>query len=347
MKRRSLWFTLGVLGLLIGTVALVGWWLRPPSPYTVTMLPSLGGGDYAVATGMNEKGQVAGFSEVARSVYHLFLWDRAHGMRDLGWTGQEAHINDLGQITGAAEAEDIQQALFWDPNDGLHLLGAMGGTYSRGCEINNRGQIVGSYRAADKEVHAFVWDRVNGMRTLETPGDTLRHANAINDARQIIVWGHRTQYLVTLDEGGMVADCQALPLGAPQDISATRRVVSWIQTGQDRFDLGLWQASSGLQTFPFDISHEDFPKINDAGQVLYSKTSDKRTGLFRSGAARRTNYLWNPSLGTKPVAVSVRTKRGEQLWITDMNNKGCFAGAIQSRKKRTSRAVLLEPIAER
>ncbi len=335
---------MGLIGILGAIAVFTIRQSRSSSLYTVTTLPSLGG-DFTLATGINEKGQVVGFSEVASSEYHLFLWDRAHGMRDLGRIRNDlVRINDLGQITGTAATAGAAQAFFWDPNDGMYLLGTMGGGSSRGLGINNRGQVVGAYRTADTQSHAFVWDGFNGMQPIEVPGCGLRLAWAINDAGQAIVFGRGCPYMVSLDERGKVTACEPLPVKGLLDIDNTGRVAGLMQTPRDTFDLALWQKRSGLQTFPFDARDLDSPRINDVGQLVYSRTWDEPTGLFSAfGTAPRVSCLWDPNAGADPIPLSVPTKRSEQFGATDINNRGQIVGAVQSTKRGTSLAVLLEP----
>jgi hypothetical protein len=38
--------------------------------------------------------------------------------------------------------------------------------------------------------------------------------------------------------------------------------------------------------------------------------------------------------------------RTDELWFTDLNNRGRFVGAVQSIKDTRSRGVLFEPISE-
>ena len=283
MKLKNLWIPLGVAVVLAVVAIVVMWRSSPPSRYTVTVLPSLAG-DFTLATEINENGQVVGFGEVARGEYHVFLWDRRDGMRDLGCRGRDAHINDLGQITGTTEANGVSQAFFYDPNDGMRPLGTMGGLFSQGHGINNRGQVVGSYTTADKQSHAFVWDRAGGMQTIDVPGCGLLRAWAIDDAGQTVVFGKNSAYVVALDESGAVATCEPLPIKGLLDISETGYVGGVTLTtvdGANTFDLGLWHEKSGLRTFSLDARDLDSPKINDAGQMVYSRTWDEPTGLLQ------------------------------------------------------------------
>lgn len=74
------------------------------------------GGHSSRAISINNRGQVAGVSEVASGERHAFLWENGK-MRDLGlldgleiWT---AHINDLGQVVGNAARLSDQRVFLW------------------------------------------------------------------------------------------------------------------------------------------------------------------------------------------------------------------------------------------
>lgn len=78
-------------------------------------LGNLGGAGWNTPTAINNKGEVAGFSDLPGDVsggilkanFHAFLWTKEHGMQDLGTlpgdTMSEATgINNLGQIVGVS-----------------------------------------------------------------------------------------------------------------------------------------------------------------------------------------------------------------------------------------------------
>jgi probable HAF family extracellular repeat protein len=64
-------------------------------------------------------------------------------------------------------------------------IGTLGGHTSNGYDINDLGQIVGDSSLANGEMHAFVWDAVNGMRDLGTSG-LQSMANHINNQGIIV-----------------------------------------------------------------------------------------------------------------------------------------------------------------
>src|SRR3990170_6856797 len=77
------------------------------SPGAIKDLGTLGG-TYSFAYGINNSGQVAGFSTtIADGTYHAFIWDAVNGMQDLGTLGgsesQAIGINDSGQVVGHSD----------------------------------------------------------------------------------------------------------------------------------------------------------------------------------------------------------------------------------------------------
>ncbi|MDO8631200.1 MAG: hypothetical protein Q7R41_11970, partial [Phycisphaerales bacterium] len=151
---------------------------EPFPPYVAVDLGTLGG--TSVASGINELGQVVGYSYTTQGVQRAFLWlprpaygfDR--GMHDLGalpggWSYAN-DINNLGQIVGASRTgaldqynQPIEHAFLWDPaTHSMTDLGvppsAQGG--SDGVAINDSGQIVGTavYFVGFFRVNqAFLW----------------------------------------------------------------------------------------------------------------------------------------------------------------------------------------------
>jgi probable HAF family extracellular repeat protein len=150
------------------------------------------GGNYAKAFGINNQGQVVGFSDPGTFTIHAFVWGPAQNpaMQDLGVlsgrTQSIAHdINNQGQIPGWSGSPI--RAVLWDHTQGNQIqdLGTLGGN-SYGLGVNDLGQVVGVYYPD----YPFIWDPVNHMQTL--PGGN-GYAWGINNAGEIvgeIYWGN-------------------------------------------------------------------------------------------------------------------------------------------------------------
>jgi len=126
------------------------------------------GGTVASASGINDRGQVVGFSTDASDQGHAVLWEAGRAI-DLGFeNGIVQDINNRGQIIGnhlgvpppcdePGPCFSIGVAFIWEAGT-VTELGTIGGHGSYPWDINNRGQVVGVGRAASGDDHAFLWD---------------------------------------------------------------------------------------------------------------------------------------------------------------------------------------------
>lgn len=122
----------------------------------MTDLGTLPGGTDSCARGINDAGQVAGFSDV---------------------------VLEDGSVT--------QHAFFWA--DGVMTdLGTLGGRNSWAVGINNLGQVVGysQFLPDDARVHAFLWadGSMYDLGTLDGDSNGNSMAAAINDSSAIVGW---------------------------------------------------------------------------------------------------------------------------------------------------------------
>jgi probable HAF family extracellular repeat protein len=191
-------------GLPIGRPAL---WTKRGKIIDIGALP---GGSQGLATAVNNRGQVVGFSDNgildAFSMTGLptqsraFLWQDG-AIRDLGTLGGSDaiafYINDRGQVAGSSYTNAIPSPgcngspttdpFFWE-NGKMLDIGTFGGTCGGPGWMNNRGQVVGgSNYAGDQTSSAFLWDKEHGLKDLGLlPGGLFGGANWINDEGEIV-----------------------------------------------------------------------------------------------------------------------------------------------------------------
>ncbi|MAE68168.1 MAG: hypothetical protein CMJ18_28290, partial [Phycisphaeraceae bacterium] len=166
--------------------------------YEIIDLGTLGGPS-STAAGLNASHQVVGQSLVDPSPARAraFIWDPAAGMTALdlieGYTlDQAAAVADDGTAVGTARnAAFDERAVMWG-EAGPVDLGTLGGAWSRGADVNETGQIVGTSALPEggepdaiETFHAFLWQ--DGIMTdLGTLGGTRSQAKAISDSGQVV-----------------------------------------------------------------------------------------------------------------------------------------------------------------
>lgn len=148
-------------------------------------------------------------------------------------------INESGAVAGEVETADgVVQAFVWTTNDGLRVLGTLGGLNSRAQDINDRGLVVGESDSSNGTVCAFAWTESTGMRPLPGFEQTLYStAYAANEKGQIVgsIEDHLGMHAALWENG----DLKILPRlpgegpVQPLDISRTGDVVGQIQTGSE------------------------------------------------------------------------------------------------------------------
>jgi probable HAF family extracellular repeat protein len=134
---------------------------------TMTDLGNLGGKTNIVASDVNNRGQVIGYSNTANDLtHHAFVW-RAGVMTDLGTlagdsSSEPSDINELGQVVGASlDSGGNPRAFFWQREtitDLNELIPADSSFFLLyGGSINSRSEITGlALLKETTEVHAFL-----------------------------------------------------------------------------------------------------------------------------------------------------------------------------------------------
>lgn len=168
------------------------------------------GGLRSSASGISPTGLVVGNSQIpgsaARDVGHAFVYDAAHGMRDLnalardaeGWVLEAANDATATQIAGYGARDGAVHAFLYDIAQGrVRDLGAPAGDgASYGWALNGHGDVVG-YAVRDAHLNdAFIYSANLGMRRLgdfvdPALGWDLQQATSINDHGLIVGWGYK------------------------------------------------------------------------------------------------------------------------------------------------------------
>ncbi|MCC6847111.1 MAG: hypothetical protein IT294_01320 [Deltaproteobacteria bacterium] len=149
------------------------------------------GGATSQARGVNDAGQVVGYSLKSSGYNHAFLWQNG-AMQDLGTLGgansmsMAFAINNAGQVAGHSTTAAYKLHAFrW--SGGMADLGTLGGDGSHGYGINENGQVVGGSFLApypDNTWHAFLSS--GAMQDLGTAGWDSSTAYGINDNGQVV-----------------------------------------------------------------------------------------------------------------------------------------------------------------
>jgi probable HAF family extracellular repeat protein len=208
-----------------------------PSGYIVKDMGSFGGPNSfyfsaPVVQSVNNHGTVTGGADTSIPdpyapncdtpdclILHAFAW-KDGVLTDLGtlpggYSSTAYWVNDQGLIMGGSENGMIDPvtgrpeniAVVWR-GGAITSLGTLGGSFSFGNAMNNRGQVVGlalntvpdqfSFLGLGTETHAFIWQ--NGhMEDLGTLGGPDSWAAAVNERGQVAGWAftHSTPNPVT------------------------------------------------------------------------------------------------------------------------------------------------------
>lgn len=233
--------------------------------YTITHLSNLGESfTMSRPLGINEKGQVVGWSMSRSGQYRAFLWDSTNGIQDIGDLGggnsMATGINDAGQIVGSSRDSSGQfHSFIWDSNGGMQRFGDISSHTFFGVKINNSGQLAGEFNDASGRSQAFYWDSTHG-----------------------------TQLLGNLNENPLYAQYSQSEAAA---INNYGQVIGWADDTSNNDRAFLWDSVNGMQNLgSLGTSGGNYSRawgVNDAGQVV--------------GKSNNRAFLWDDINGIQDI----------------------------------------------
>lgn len=308
--------------------------------YNVTDLGELGG-DFTGAYGVNDAGEVTGFSLTADRVIHAFLYK--HGlMEDLGSlldsSGESVgnSINNRGWVTG-----DSSGGAFIFGRGEVRDLGAA----SSATAINDRGEVTGTVSPAGQPgaSHAFLYDHgvMTDLGTL--PGGRFSAGTAINSSGEIVGYAdnaagetsaflYRHGTLLPLntpggpesagtsvginDKGDVVGtyDATISPFGTP--FQTTEAFIRY-RNGQVS---ALGFPMYGVQSFANAINNQDV--VVGAAVLLYPE-GDQHAVIYANGVMTDLNDLIDPGLGINLIEATAISDNGNIVANGDPNGGCC------------------------
>jgi len=275
--------------------------------YTVTDLGTLGGTSSS-GYGINNSGQVTGWSYTASGFYHAFLYGNG-SMTDLGGLGGKSigsSINDSGQVTGWLDYSAYSHAFLYS-NGAMTDLGLLSGDdHSYASSINDSGQVVGvSENFTRGHNRAFLYS--NGIMTDLSFGSSYSSATGINNSGQAVgVWilgGAGNVYLYNsgvMTDLGIIGGVNALNGWGGYGINNSGQVVGTSTIAPNSYQAFLYSngAMTSLGTLGGASSYGY--GINGSGQVVGWSTTASNSNhafLYSNGVMTDLNDLINPASG--------------------------------------------------
>lgn len=328
-------------------------------PYTLTYLGTLEGLAQSRATGVNELGQVVGYSYPAESSGAMpagargWIWRNgaltAISLPDTLGLGASptvlpSAVNDRGQLAGLAQGSGRNVVFRWE--GGSSALAVIPGPRATVSDLNERGEVVGFWIAdfctRNCTGGGFVF-RGGAIDTLSNYGQLRIAPRAINDEGQItgalfrVGAGTSWERAVLLESAD--ADVTYLPTSDVAshafDVDNRGRVVGLDFVG-GQFHAFSWSRSAGL-------SH--LGTLPSANISVAIRTSEAGPTVGTSNCAGCTAAL--PVLFRNGKVIRIEDLYVQGNWVfegvADINERGQIVGHGRHRTTGATGALLLTP----
>jgi len=295
--------------------------------YSVTDLGTLGGNSYAL--GLNNNGDVVGYSYTSAGSIHAFLFSDGL-MSDLGALGGSysvaSDINDKGTIVGQAENSAGQDHAFVYEKGSMTDLGTLGGTESGAGGINNLGQVVGSSMNAAGTTQAFLYSN-GGMTELNTWGGGASYATDINNGGDIVGWASILPDFVSPEHPFYFDDGVAMPIGS---YGGTTGVANAINSAGDVVGFGITTSSQMGAFFYSDGVFTNMGTLGGNYSIAYG-LNDKGQAVGKSATDGYNNehaFLYDDKFGMLDLNSFLPTNSNfvSLYQAMDINNRGEIVG---------------------
>lgn len=265
--KKTLITLLAVAGLALGSGAAIA-----ATNYTITDLGTLITGGMSYATGINNNGQVVGWSAEFDTTTGTtaFVWDSANKMQSLGTSGAATAINGAGQVVGYSKAADGSYQAFLYSGGMLQPLGSSYGMNSSAYAINSSGLIGGTIQTNVKDAQ----NKYTNYLAATWSGSTATALSALQTI-PYDAWGGPVSQVYSINNSGVKVGKSSVgaPFGDNEGDPASHATV-WTASGHiiDLGTIGSCSTVSGICTSAAF-------GINNAGQVVGVSGDETNTNL--------------------------------------------------------------------
>jgi probable HAF family extracellular repeat protein len=297
------------------------------------------GGQRSIALGLNNFGQVVGWSETVSGDVHAFLWTKATGMRDLGTLGgtssEARSVNDAGTVVGvSASPASWRRAFRWTAGAGMQDIGGTAPEGRTDANVINADGDIGGQADEPKGTTPTVWTATARL-SLDTAWARVTALNTVGQAAGVaelrgtsraVVWQSTAEQWVMREVAPPNAyDSQAY------GISAGGEVVGYYRRPTGGYGGFVWTNARGVIDLP------PFPggglsmayAINGSGAVAGFAT--KSSGLIHFPVIWGNTRSGVPAPQELPVLfhgdaeVRAINDRGEMAGFSSMNGAAVHA----------------------